>query len=461
MARSGVPGVAAAVVHRGQAVSAKGYGVRELGGADKVTSDTVFQLASVSKSISATAIAARVGQGAVGWDSRMRDLLPWFALSDPEVTDRLMIGDLLSHRSGLPDHAGDDLEDIGFGRRTVLERLRLLPLARFRNSYAYTNFGYTAAAEAVAAAEGRDWSDLVAQEIFAPLGMSDTSARFDDFMAREDRAVPHAKTADGFAPLFQRQPDAQAPAGGVSSSVNDMAKWVVMMLAGGGDLIPADALLPAISPQAVSVPTGTPDGRAGFYGLGFNVGTEPSGRVSLGHSGGFLMGAGTCFTLIPSLDVGIVVLSNAAPVGAVEAVAASFTDLVQLGRISRDWYAGYQQLVAPSFDPAGSTVGLEAPSAAAPPPRADWAGGTYQHPYFGTVEIRDGAEWLELVVGPAAMVLPLRPWDGNTMVFDFLTENASGGSRSQLVFSGDGQVAEALEIELFGEDGPSRFARVG
>ncbi|SDD37017.1 CubicO group peptidase, beta-lactamase class C family [Paracoccus isoporae] len=459
MARSGVPGIAVAVVHGGRTVKAGGYGLREIAAPDEITPDTVFQLASVSKSISATAIAARVGQGAVGWDSRMRELLPWFALSDPAVTARLTIGDLLSHRSGLPDHAGDDLEDIGFGRRRVLERLRLLPLSAFRDSYAYTNFGFTAAAEAVAAQAEMDWSELVAQEIFAPLGMSATSARYDDFMARADRAVPHARTEDGFAPLFQRQPDPQAPAGGVSASVSDMAKWLAMMLADGGDLIPAAALRPAISPQAVSVPAPTSDARAGFYGFGFNVSTESSGRKSLSHSGGFLMGAGTCFTLIPSLDLGIVVLSNAAPVGAVEAIAASFTDLAQLGRISRDWYAAYQGLVGPFFTPLGSTAGMAPPRASAAPPDAGWAVGSYQHPYFGSVEVRGGRDGLELVAGPAAMVLPLRPWDGRTMVFDFVTENAVEGSRSLAVFSGEGEVAEALEIELFGENGPSRFLR--
>ena len=61
------------------------------------------------------------------------------------------VGDMFSHRSGLPDHAGDMLEDLGYDRRYVLDRLRELPLDPFRISYAYTNFGLTAAAEAVAA----------------------------------------------------------------------------------------------------------------------------------------------------------------------------------------------------------------------------------------------------------------------------------------------------------------------
>ena len=67
------------------------------------------------------------------------------------------VGDMFSHRSGLPDHAGDMLEDIGHDRRYVMERLRDLPLDPFRISYAYTNYGFTAGAEAVAASAGKPW----------------------------------------------------------------------------------------------------------------------------------------------------------------------------------------------------------------------------------------------------------------------------------------------------------------
>ena len=108
----------------------------------------------------------------------------------------MTIGDLYSHRSGLPDHAGDELEDLGYDRRQVLERLKYLPLAPFRITYAYTNFGLTAAAEAVAAAAGKSWEDLSDEVLYRPLGMTSTSSRFADFMARPDHAVGHVKVGD-------------------------------------------------------------------------------------------------------------------------------------------------------------------------------------------------------------------------------------------------------------------------
>ena len=84
----------------------------------------MFQLASLSKPLGSTVVAHQVGQDAISWDTPIVEKLPWFALSDPAVTKLVTVGDMYSHRSGLPDHAGDLLEDIGYDRRYVLEHLR-------------------------------------------------------------------------------------------------------------------------------------------------------------------------------------------------------------------------------------------------------------------------------------------------------------------------------------------------
>ena len=112
MRETGVPGLAVAVVRRDEVLFAKGYGVRKAGEEGAVDTDTVFQLASLSKPVGATVVAKQVGEGIVDWDTRMSEILPWFKLSNPESTALLTVGDLYAHRSGLPDHAGDDLEDL-------------------------------------------------------------------------------------------------------------------------------------------------------------------------------------------------------------------------------------------------------------------------------------------------------------------------------------------------------------
>ncbi|MFD2030285.1 serine hydrolase domain-containing protein [Ancylobacter dichloromethanicus] len=177
--------------------------------------DTVFQLASLSKAVAGTVVAHEVGARTVSWETPVIQHLPWFRLKDQWVSEHATIADLMSHRSGLPDHGGDILEDIGFDRRAVLERLRLLPLEPFRISYAYTNFGFTAGAEAVAVAAGKDWATLSEDVLYTPLGMTSTSSRFADFDKRANKAVNHVRVNGSFVHKYQREPDAQSPAGGV------------------------------------------------------------------------------------------------------------------------------------------------------------------------------------------------------------------------------------------------------
>lgn len=131
---TGVPGMAIAVVYQDEIVFAEGYGVREAGTETPISADTVFQIASLSKPLSATAVSAVIAEGGVSWETPISDLLPAFSFSDPIVTETATIGDAFSHRTGLYTGAGDDLEDLGFDRDTILERLRLQPLDAFRST---------------------------------------------------------------------------------------------------------------------------------------------------------------------------------------------------------------------------------------------------------------------------------------------------------------------------------------
>jgi len=462
--RSGIPGLAVAVVHDGETVFAEGFGVRKAGEEAPVGPGTVFQIASLSKSISATVVAREVGKGVAAWDTPVVRYLPWFALADPWVSAHVTIADLFSHRSGLPDHAGDDLEDLGFGQRAIFERLRAIPLDPFRATYAYTNFGLSVAATAVAAAAGKDWASLAEADLFEPLGMSATSMRYSDFVARPDRAYGHVRVDGRWEARFVRQPDAQAPAGGVSSSVEDLAKWMALVLDQGmfhGErIVEADALLPAVSAQVVSSPSRIPDARPGFYGFGFGVGVEPSGRMSLSHSGAFLLGAGTAYLMLPSLDLGIVVLSNAAPVGAVEALSREFADLAQYGRVTRDWYAAYRMVLDPLYEPFGALAGDDLPSEPTPALPLDAYAGDYTNDYLGDLLVERRPDGLVLVVGPSRIEFPLSHWSGDRFVFPIRNENAPSGSRSAVDFQrGADEAISAVEVEYFDQFHTGPFTR--
>lgn len=365
MRRTGVPGVAVAVVHDDKVVHIKGYGLRRTGESATVGPDTVFQIASLSKPVSSTVVAGALTDPQE-WDERTA--LPGFSLKDPWVTDHVTTADLFSHRSGLPDHAGDLLEDLGYDQSYILDHLRLEPLSPFRASYAYTNFGLTAAAEAVARAKGTSWQKLSADTLFKPAGMTRTSTEFSAFVNAPDHASTHVRNADGtWSPRFVRDPDAQAPAGGVSSTATDMARWLRLQLAGGTldgkRIIPAETLARTHLPEIVSQPTNA-IGTTSFYGLGWNVGYDGAGRVRLSHSGAFELGANTNVTMLPLEQLGIVVLTNGAPVGLPDAVALDFFDYAEHGKVSTDWLA----LAASAYAAALAPRARRPPTTPARPP---------------------------------------------------------------------------------------------
>jgi CubicO group peptidase (beta-lactamase class C family) len=462
MKSTGVPGMAVAIVHGGKTLYARGFGVKDNSKGDaadnKVDADTVFQLASISKSVGATVVAHEVTDNVVTWDTPVASKLPWFALSDPYVTGNVTIADLYSHRSGLPGHAGDRLEDLYYDRHQTLERLRRLPLAPFRTSYAYTNFGLTAAAEAVSAAAGKSWEDLSDEVLYRPLGMVSTSSRFADFMARPNHAVNHVKVGDKWEPRPQENPDAEAPAAGVSSSVNDMARWLTMVLANGTysgqRIISPEALLPAITPQAVSVPPATPKARASFYGHGFAVEVNSSGRTTYSHSGALTLGVATNFVVMPSEDLAIIAVTNAAPYGIPETVTAQFMDLVQYGQLREDWGALYKKEIAFINNPEGSLVGKQPPDNPVPARALSDYVGVYANDYWGpaTVTEHDGA--LQLALGPKNQTFSLAHWDSDIFTFTLTNENAPPGTISKATFAGN-----TLNLEYYDADKLGTFTR--
>jgi CubicO group peptidase (beta-lactamase class C family) len=221
------PGLAIAVVFQDKVVYTKGFGVRDVNTRTPVDADTVFQLASVSKPIASTVVAGLVGEGKITWNSKLNSLDPTFEMFDPWVTREITVRDMFAHRSGLPDHAGDLLEDLGFTRAEILFRLRYQhPDSRFRSHYAYTNFGMTEGAVAAVKPYRLEWEEAYAQKLYKPLGMTSTSSRYAEFIARQNKALGHVLVDGKWVQKFKRNPDAQSPTGGVSSSVYDVAKWI-------------------------------------------------------------------------------------------------------------------------------------------------------------------------------------------------------------------------------------------
>ena len=457
MASTGVPGLAVAVVQGDRKLYAKGFGTRDISTQLPVNADTVFQLASVSKSVGATVVAREVGMGRVSWDQPLRDILPWFELSDPNASKLVTVGDMYAHRAGLPNFVGDILEEIGYSQRQILERLRYVRLEGFRAKYEYTNFGLTAGGIGVAQAVGMDWAELSQQAIYGPLGMARTSSRFDDFMRRDNRVTGHKRVDGRWVVNTLRMPDAQAPAASVTSSVNDMARWLSMLLADGSyagrQIVAPGALASALAPQIETAPA-TNGRSASFYGFGFVVGTTTAGRKIYAHSGAFSSNVATNFSVVPSTGLGIVVLSNGQPIGIPEAIAGQFFDLIEHGVVQRGYATSFKSIFDALYAPAGSLVGKAQPLSPASPMALSEYAGTYRNNYYGPLQIDvvDGA--LVITVGPAARRYPLKHWDGNVFTFEEQALEATPGSIFMASFD-KGRVT----LEPFDTEGLGTFVR--
>src|SRR5262249_51307886 len=165
MKQTGVPGISVAVVFDDQVLYQNGYGVRSTETTEPVRAETVFQIASLSKPVSATIMAELVGggkwnhheRGRFAWEDPIIKYAPNVILSDPWVTRHVTFKDLFAHRSGLPGSAGNDLETIEYDREAILQRLRYVPIDGFRDKYDYSNFGLTLAGEVAAEAAGSNW----------------------------------------------------------------------------------------------------------------------------------------------------------------------------------------------------------------------------------------------------------------------------------------------------------------
>jgi CubicO group peptidase (beta-lactamase class C family) len=426
---SGVPGIAVAVVHRGRVVLARGYGVTSTRRGRRVDPDTAFQVASLSKPIGATVVARAVGAGTVAWTDPIVSHLPHFALADPYVTAHVTIEDMYSHRSGLPEHAGELLADLGFDRASVLARLRQVPLGAFRTHYAYTNFGIVAAADAVAAAARTPWPELSRRLLYAPLGLTHTSSQYADFAADPDRADPHVRVGSRWVPRYTRDADVQSAASGVSSSARDMGRWLAMLSADGvwrgRRLLSSAAIADLQAPRVNTGPPSVGQARPEQYSLGFDVGVDSTGRMRLGHSGASSLGVGSAFAWSPPTGVGIVVLTNAAPVGAAESIVSEFMDRAIVGHATRDWYTAYRAAFRRLATPAGS-LGDTPPGDPQPGLPDSAYVGTYANDFYGPLHVVARGDGLVMQLGPGPMEFPLRHWTADTFAYRTSGERAAG-----------------------------------
>jgi CubicO group peptidase (beta-lactamase class C family) len=412
-----VPGMAIAIVENGEVALARGFGVRKMGGPEKVDSDTIFMTGSTGKAMTAAALATLVDAGKLKWDDPVTNYIPGFQMYDPWVTREMTIRDLLVHRSGLGLGAGDLLviPRGTLSRAEVVRRIRFIkPASSFRSGYAYDNILYIVAGHVIDQVSGQTYEEYVREHVFKPAGMlhstSDEAHRF----ATPNRASPHGRVGQavrGIGPLklldeHDNLAPASTPAGLLAISANDLARWLQIQLArgkvpGGGQLFSEASSAEMWTPQTIE-PIGpalpgleemTPNFQQ--YALGWEV-RDYAGAKIIWHSGG-IFGFVTVVVLIPEKNVGFAITQNSEDGQARFGLMYELLDHY-LGRPKKDWPAAITKFRQERFAAALAAMNEKAaaPVKSKPTLPPDKYAGRYVDAWYGAIQIASDKKGLTL-----------------------------------------------------------------
>src|SRR5262245_37328963 len=422
------PGMSVAVVQDGKVLFVRGYGLRKLGDDAAVDAQTVFHIASVSKTFTATATAILVDEGKLAWDDPVIKYVPDFQLSDPYSTREATITDLLTHRLGIENDAlvparGD------IDRRELIRRMRFLrPVAGFRSQYIYQDAAFVVLSEIVRRASGQSWEDFVKQRIFHPLRMTSSSLEINardnvanlatmyamiqgklEIDTRFVNGAPH--------PPWHQFADCAAPEGGVHASAEDIARYAAMYVGRGeydGVRVLKSPTVDAMFALRMSMPIAATGNSNLSYpkmfwggGLGWHV-RDYRSRKQVLHPGS----AGSVVVLMPEERLGVVVLSNRAGLGLPVMVAYDLVDrylgLPSIATID-DWIAEVITKPQEAEDERWHRCMTVRKIGTSPSlPLAGYAG-NYACDLYGTATVRQEGAGLVLDLGPNFHI-PLVHW---------------------------------------------------
>lgn len=305
-------GLAVGVVENGRITFLHGYGETLAGSGDKVTPDTVFRWASVSKGVAGTMVAKLAEQGKIDLNAPVVNYAP--SLKLPAGNEyRASVGDLLSHRLGLYRNAYDNKleegQDPGFLRQALGQLNAICPPG---TCWSYQNVAYDASSEMVARTTGMPYEQAVRQYLFNPIGMTSGSVSMEGLQSSKSWAKPHGA---GKKPLPIVDTYYKVPAaGGVNSNIKDMSLW---MLAQMGEMpgVLDQRLLNTVHAPLVKTPGERMRLRkflerlgTAWYGYGWRS-YDYSGHRIIGHRGG-INGYRSLILFDPAKKSGVVALWN-------------------------------------------------------------------------------------------------------------------------------------------------------
>jgi beta-lactamase class C len=333
-------GLSVAIVENGDITFANGYGETKRGSGDKVTQDTVFRWASVSKGVAAYLLVSMAAENRISLDDAVKDFT--YSLDLPPSETNISVAHLLAHQVGIVPNAYDGhIEDGRSAKETRKKLGKLKYNCAPATCHSYQNVAYDSAGEIVETLTGLPYKSVVQTEIFDQLDMKSASVSLNGLKQSKSWAKPHSKRGRAYRsvkPTYYRVP----AAAGVNSSVTDLAKWMIGQMPDGDDatLSQQEAIQQVLQAPRVStlreqryINRRFGGLKNAHYGMGFRV-YDYYGNKVVGHRGG-VQGYRALILFDPDKRSGIAMMWNSPhyePIG----LQLEFLDELY-ERPKRDW----------------------------------------------------------------------------------------------------------------------------
>lgn len=315
--QSGVVGAAAVVTYKGKIALLKCFGVRKAGTKNAVDKNTVFRLASVSKSVTGVLAGILDEQEIVKLDDKVVDYIPNFELKDKQSTNKLTVRHLLSHTSGLIPHAYDLMVEDKVPLNKIMERLDEVDIAAPPGQlYGYQNVVYSIYDPITEIKTQKSFDDLLKEKVFEPFGMNDASTSFEAFKTNMNKAYPHYNRGHNrYSPMrLNDRYYNTTPAAGVNASISDLGNFLATLTNDNSEIFPQEARETVFTPQVKSPLKRTyfrswgREIQSKHYSIGWRI-VDYKGR-KVAYHGGYVLGYKAEIAYCDQEDVGIAILCN-------------------------------------------------------------------------------------------------------------------------------------------------------
>ncbi|MEX1140428.1 MAG: serine hydrolase domain-containing protein [Bacteroidota bacterium] len=302
-----IPGMALAIVKDDRVILMQGYGLRNVDAKLPVTTETLFNIASITKTVTALAVVISADKGRISLEDSPRKFLPYFKLRDPGANSLVSLRDLLSHRTGVPNDLGGSWYERYSTRELLIKAaMQSKPAGTFRKHFAYNNFMVLAAGEALGKAYQTSYEEVVKNLVFTPVGMEKSNFSIAAMEQSGDFSYgySHEKSRAKF-PLSRLDfLGREAPAAAMNSNVRELAQLLRLLLNRGvldGRRLMSDQAFNEMLANHSST-------RSGHYALGLFIEERDGHRVYF-HTGG-VSGYGSRLEFIAHHNIGFIVLTN-------------------------------------------------------------------------------------------------------------------------------------------------------